>query len=113
MKGLFPNYKCRMYTGEIRPLVGLPEEYIVVSNESLEEVNKFCCLGDMIVQLVVLKNALWLESDAAGRTFACIYLQSVVFQAFVRSVVLYGSETGAVKEKDLANLERNEMMMVW
>ena len=29
----------------------------------------------------------------------------------VRSVVVYGSETLAVKEEDLSKLERNDMMM--
>ena len=43
-----PVYKCMKCTGEIRPLEGLPEEYVAVSNESLEVVNKFCCLGDII-----------------------------------------------------------------
>ena len=35
-----------------------------------------------------------------------------VFEACVRSVVLYGSETWAVKEEDLTRLERNDMRMV-
>ena len=35
-----------------------------------------------------------------------------VFEACVRSVVLYGSETWPVKEEDLARLERNDMRMV-
>ena len=31
----------------VRPLEGRPAESLVVSNESLEEVNKFCDLDDM------------------------------------------------------------------
>ena len=42
-----PDYKCRKCTGEIIPLEGLPAEYKVVSNESLDVVNKFCYLGDI------------------------------------------------------------------
>ena len=37
-----PDYKCRKCTGVIRLLEELPVEYIVVSNESLAVVNKFC-----------------------------------------------------------------------
>ena len=43
-----PDYKCTNCTGKIRPLVGLPAESVVVNNESLEIVNKFCYLGDTI-----------------------------------------------------------------
>ena len=35
-----------------------------------------------------------------------------VFDACVRSIVLYGGETWAVKANDLNRLERNDMMMV-
>ena len=38
----------RKFTGEGRPHEGLLAESVVVSNESLEIVNKFCYLGDMI-----------------------------------------------------------------
>ena len=45
-----------MCTCEFRPLKGLPAESAVVSNESLEVVNKFCYLGDMISELVLKKS---------------------------------------------------------
>ena len=41
-----PDYKCRKCTGEIRSLEGLPAEFVVTSNESLEVVNKLCYFGD-------------------------------------------------------------------
>ena len=69
------------------------------------------------MQLVVLNKALWLELDVTGRNLGNFYLHLLprwtngnVFQACVRSVVLYGSENWAMKEEDL---ERNDMMMVW
>ena len=43
MKGRsVPDYKCRKCTGEFKTLEGLLTESLVVINESLEEVNKFC-----------------------------------------------------------------------
>ena len=42
------DYKCRKCTGEVRPHDGQPEESVVIRNDSLEEVNKFCYLGDVI-----------------------------------------------------------------
>ena len=55
------------------------------------------------MQLIVLKKALWLELDVAGRNLGnfcrylpprCFHCSKKVkdFQACVRSVVLYGSE---------------------
>ena len=42
-----------------------------------------------------------------------LYLKVKIFQAIVRSVVLYGSEIWAVKEQDLAKLGGNDMMIQW
>ena len=39
-----PCYKDRECASEIRPVEGLPAESVVISNESLEVVNKFCYL---------------------------------------------------------------------
>ena len=44
-----PDYKCRICTGEIGPLEGLPAESVVISNESLVIMNKFCYIGDISV----------------------------------------------------------------
>ena len=41
-----PDYKYRKCTGEMSAIEGLPAESVVVSNESLEVVKKFCYLGD-------------------------------------------------------------------
>ena len=35
-----------------------------------------------------------------------------LYEAYVRSVMLYGSETWAVKEEDLDHLDRNDMRMI-
>ena len=74
------------------------------------------------MQLVVLKKALQLELDVAGNNLGnfCLELTSKVFScaqkvkvsSCVRSVVLYGGETSAVKEEDFVKLERNDMMVV-
>ena len=41
-----------------------------------------------------------------------MHTKGKLFQACVRSVVLYGSETFEVNEEDFAKLERNYVMMV-
>ena len=60
------EYKCRKCTFEIRPLEGLPAVSVVISNESLEIVKKFCYLDDIIsaagvVEESILAIIMWLE----------------------------------------------------
>ena len=66
-----PDYKCKKCTYEIKPLEGLPAEYVVVSNESLEVVIKFFYLGDTINA-----GGDFEESIKAGRNIEnfCLYL---------------------------------------
>jgi len=46
-----------------------------------------------------------------GRTFP-LRTKGRLYQACVRSVMLYGSETWPVKEEDVVRLERNDMRMI-
>ena len=46
-----------------------------------------------------------------GRTFT-LRTKGRLYQACVRSVMLYGSETWPVKEEDVVRLERNDMRMI-
>ena len=69
--------------------------------------------------VVVLKKALCLELDVAGRDLenlpiltSKVFSLCTKFSSHVRSVVPYDSETWAVKEEYLAKLERNHTMMV-
>ena len=42
------DFKCRCCTGDARPLDGRPVKSIAIGGETLEVVDKFCYLGDMI-----------------------------------------------------------------
>ena len=117
------DYKCRICTGEVVLPAGQPLESVDMGNVSLETKDKFCYLGDMISggggteesciariscgwkkfrELLPLLTSRVLSLRTKGR----------VFDAYVRSIVLYGGETWAVKANDLNRLERNDMMMV-
>ena len=65
------------------------------------------------MKLVVLKKAMWLGLDVRHLGNFCLGLPPRCFhcaQKVTFSGVLGGSETWAVKEEDLANLERNDIM---
>jgi len=58
-----------------------------------------------------VQRAVAAVAAAHSRVFS-LHMMGRVFEAYVRSVVLYGSETWAVKEEDLTRLEKNDMRMV-
>ena len=132
------HYRCSKVRGRLQPnqdfkceackdkALGLDheEEVSVNSNgQTLEVVEKFCYLGDTIGarggaedsitgrirsgwskfrELVPLLASKGLSLASKGR----------LYQACVRSVMLYASETWPLKEEDLARLERNDASMV-
>ena len=96
----------------------LPAEHVLISNESLETVNKFCYLGDITAARGVEESIV--ARIVAGRNLSniCIYFyfslltKGNIFIGCMQSVVLYCSETWEVKEEDLVKMRRNDMMMV-
>ena len=103
--------KCRKCTGEIRPLEGLPSESVVVSNESLEVVNKFCYLGDMI-------SAVGVEESIVARIrcdwVKCMTLLPRYFHCAQKVKVfrhLSGVKLGS-ERRGFGKLVTNDMMMV-
>ena len=86
-------------------------------------VDKFCYLGDVIgacggaeESVIERVRSGWkkfreLLSISTSRVLS-LATKGRVFEEFVKCVVLYGSEVWAVKEHDLARLERNDMTMI-
>ena len=73
------------------------------------KTTEFCYLGDISAHVIV-EESIVARIGCGGRNlgnFFCTY-----FQGVVTDVALYSSETWAVKEEDLANLGRNNMVMV-
>ena len=73
------SVQVRGYSVEVRP--GTSTESVVISNGSLEVVNKFCYLGDMIsagdgVQKSAVARIRWGVEIIYG-TFACTNFQGV------------------------------------
>ena len=99
------------------------EENIVIGNSSYEAVQQFCYLGDMLsagggaeASSVTPTMCPWkkfreLLPILSSRTFS-LKKKGSFYQACVRPVLLYGSETWPVKEEDLVRLHRTEMSML-
>ena len=99
------------------------EENIVIGNSSYETVQQFCYLGDMLssgggaeASSITRTRCAWkkfreLLPILSSRTFS-LKKKGSFYEACVRPVLLYGSETWPVKEEDLVRLHRTEMSML-
>src|SRR5258706_542922 len=91
--------------------------------DTLECVNKFCYLGDMIGAGGGAEKASRMRVKCAWGKFselrpllttrgASLKLKGKIYRACVQSDLMYGSETWAMKAEDMQRLERTERMMI-
>ena len=114
------DFECAVCRGE--NVVRERQERVVLAGESFECVQEFCYLGDVIcsgggadASSVARIRSGWkkfreLLPLLTMRGFS-LRQKGRLYAACVRSVMLYGSETWAVKEEDTRRLERTEMRM--
>ena len=89
----------------------------------LEQVNKFCYLGDMIGEGGGAEEASRTRGRCAWGKFTelapiltrrgvSLKLKGKIYRICVQSVMIYGSETWPMKVEDMNRLERTERMMI-
>ena len=106
-----------MAVGDKRP------EKVEIGGDTLDVVKSFCYLGDTINQsgdcfdsTTVRVNKAWnsfreLLPILSNRSIS-LQQRGYMYRACVRSVLLYASETWALKNEDLYRLERNRNSMI-
>ena len=91
---------------------------IKLNGDTLECVDMFCYLGDMIGSGCSVEDASSMRVKRAWGKFrepiltarrASLKLKGKVYQTCNQSVLVYGSETWAMKAEDMQRLERNEV----
>ena len=99
----------------------LVKEVVIEPNVKLECVPKFCYLGDTLGAGVdeaarARVRCAWAKfkelSPILTARGASHCMKGKIFRACVQSVLIYGTETWAMKAEDLRSLERTESMMV-
>ena len=96
---------------------------VQLNGDSLECVGKFCYLGDMIGSGGGAEDAYSMRVKCAWGKFrelspiltarrTSLKLKGKVYRTCVQSVMVYGSETWAMKAEDMQRLERTERMMI-
>jgi hypothetical protein len=115
--------KCKNGTVNIMAETSNKEKCLMENGVSLDCVEEFCYLGDMLscgggaveASRVRVKCA-WKKfrelSPILAESGASLRLKGKIYTACVRSSMIYGSETWPMKVEDRQRLERAERMMV-
>ena len=99
------------------------KEVEIKSGEKIEYVSKFCYLGDTIGSAGGAEEASRARVRSAWAKFrelsplltargASLKIKGKLYSIYVQSVMMYGSETWAMKVDDVQRLERTERMMI-
>ena len=117
------NYVCGKCRGAAKPLKVDSGLRVSVDGTELEMVDRFCYLGDTIssgggatASVVARIGVGWrkfreLKPILTSRAFSHL-TKGVVYSTSVRSAMIYGSQTWALKADDVARLERTENAML-
>ena len=120
---LDPTFKCKKCRGEVTAPV-IPEiGPVVIDGETIEIVKSFCYLGDLSGQRGGCYDATTARIRSAWKSFRellpmltcrgiALKTRGYHYNACVRSVMLYASETWPATTEDLTRLNRNDMMMI-
>src|ERR1700755_1816350 len=112
-----------MCSGGQQDKVSETRELMLGVDCSLEVVDRFCCLGDVIGAGGGAEDASRARVRRAWAKFrelapiltsrgASLKLKGKIYKTCVRTVMVYGSETWAVRVENMRRLERAERLMV-
>ena len=94
---------------------------MILAGSNLEVVDKFCYLGDMLDAGGGAKSSTVTRVRSGWKKFRellpllttkVISLKGELYEACIRSVMLYGSETWPIQVEESQSLHRNEMSMI-
>jgi len=120
----FQNFQCMCCVNRERePANNIVEDEVIEQGVGFEMVDRFCYLGDTIGAGGGVEEATRARVRSAWAKFrelspilttkgASLRVKGKVYKACVQSVLIYGSETWAVRVEDVGKLERAERMMV-
>ena len=118
-----PDFRCGKCRGEFDEPSQERLEQVLINGTPLEVVEMFCYLGDMFSSYGGVEEAVVARVRSGWKKFRellpvlttrgfSLRSKGRMYQACVRSVMLYASETWALREEDLVRLERNDMRMI-
>ena len=118
-----PEFVCPRCSGLARPIDGRPVTEVVIDDRTLDVVDEFCYLGDMLSSGGGCTSAIINRCKVAWGKFRKLLpiltsrnlpflVRGRVYNACVRATMLYGSETWGPNVSDLQRLQRNDRAML-
>ena len=118
-----PDFRCQRCLGTARPIDARPLKEVRVGEDTLDVVDSFCYLGDMVCAGGGCERAIIARSRSAWGKFRELlplltsrsistYRRGRLYDSVVRSVLLHGSQSWAMTKKDINRLIRTERMMI-
>ena len=120
-----PNFKCKRCLGTARPIDNRPAIEFKVGDETLDVVDEFCYLGDMIGAGGGCNRAITTRVRCAWGKFRellplltsksiSLHRRGHLFSTCVRRVLLHGAECWATRKMDMDRIMRTDRsMMRW
>ena len=116
------DFTCKRCCGLLPRQDDIPNT-VTLNGDSLEVVQKFCYLGDMLDAGGGAQSSSITRVQCAWGKFRNLLplltskavpskVKGELYRACVQTVMLYGSETWPVKVEDTQRLHRNEMLMI-
>ena len=117
------NFRCKICTGQTRPVDVRPFEHVELGDHKLEVVDSFRYLGDVlgadggcVTSAIVRSFSSWGKFRELLPILTCRSLswrtRWKVFSACVRSVLLYGTENWNMRTTHTNKLERTDRAML-
>ena len=117
------DFDCLKCTDSVVTDVEEKTQFVLSSGDVLECVDKFCYLGDMIGKGGGVVEAVRNRVRCAWSKFRELYpilavrgvplrVKGKIYRACVQSVLMYGSETWALRVEDMNKLKRAERGMI-
>ena len=118
-----PSFRCSRCRGTARPIDGRPLTEFTVGEDTLEVVESFCYLGDMILASGGCERAIITRVKSAWSKFhellpiltsrsISLPRRGQFYNTCVRKVLLYGAKCWATTVKDIDRLRRTDRAMI-
>ena len=118
-----PTYRCARCLGVARAIDGRPMESVMVGDDSLEVVDSFCYLGDMLcagggcsLAVTTRVKTAWKKFRELSPVLTTRHLspktRGRIYNTCVRSAMLHASETWPLTKPILLRLIRNDRAMI-
>ena len=118
-----PNFRCKRCLGLARPIDPRIYESLSLDSYSIDVVDSFCYLGDMVTpgggcesSVICRARVAWGKFHELLPILTCTHIpfacRGMVYNNFVRSAMLYASECWPITANEISRIRRTDRAMI-